>query len=81
VDPADTLLSRGKEPPPKGQQSRQSRAEQQQRAASIRHAIVTAIERTILPGNHFVDRFRMPPPLSENDPVKVRAGREMTQKP
>jgi len=27
----------------------------------------------------FVERFRMPPPLSQADPVKVRAGREMAQ--
>src|ERR1035441_9534547 len=37
IDPADKLLSRRKEPSPKGKQSRQSGAEQQQRAARIRH--------------------------------------------
>src|ERR1035441_6285243 len=36
IDPADKLLSRRKEPSPKGKQSRQSGAEQQQRAASVR---------------------------------------------
>jgi asparagine synthase (glutamine-hydrolysing) len=35
---------------------------------------------TQLVHHHFVERFRMPPPLSERDPVKVRTGRQMAQK-
>ena len=27
--------------------------------------------------HHFIGNFRMPDPLSENDPVKVRVGRAM----
>jgi len=37
VDPADKLLSRAKEPPSEGKQGRHSGAEQQKRAATIRH--------------------------------------------
>src|SRR5674476_294243 len=54
VGPADKLSSRGKEPSLKGQQSRQSGAEQQKRAASIRHA--TAISRTIIIVNGITDQ-------------------------
>jgi asparagine synthase (glutamine-hydrolysing) len=33
---------------------------------------------TQLVHHQFVDKFQMPPPLSANDRVKVRAGREIT---
>jgi asparagine synthase (glutamine-hydrolysing) len=41
---------------------------------------LTGILSTQLVHHQFVDRFRMPPPLSENDPVKVRTGRELAEK-
>ncbi len=34
---------------------------------------------TQLVNHHFVEHFKIPPPLSPADPVKVRRGRELAQ--